>query len=488
MSLPLNVPPPQAGTPPPGEMWSWQAPASLPVTPQRMSPLSPIVRAGRAFLGLLTILTVRAAASSSGGKGGGSSFIPDYIVVGVAIVLGVVSWYVTTWRVDGDSLQVASGLIRRRTIRVPLSRVQAVDLAEPVVARVLGLAEVRVRTAGGTDGDARLMYLKIEDAERVRGGLLALVHGLPESTPPPPERTLLRGSNQRLMVSNLLTGGFVTSVLALAIPVVLLTSGKVGAAIIGASSGTLLLDLFAVVSRMVKRVAGEWAFEVAEAPDGLRIRCGFASRVAETIPYGRVQAIRMLEPLWWRSLGWCRLELHLAGGVTRGHDQPRGAIRRALLPVGTRADAELLLGRILAEHNVTVTPPPRRAFWRAPFSYHFLAAGKNQRCAMSIGGRVRRETEWVPLAKVQSIRYAQGPIQRALHLASVKLDVAGHRAKAHWTHRAVEEAHELMATLPDECRAARDWEAAMSPNSRDRTPVTTPAVPADSPLGPALDR
>ena len=69
------------------------------------------------------------------------------------------------------------------------------------------------------------------------------------------------------------------------------------------ASGTLLLDVLAIVSRMVRRVAGEWGFEVAEAPDGLRIRSGLASRVAETIPYGRVQAVRMEEPLWWRPFG-----------------------------------------------------------------------------------------------------------------------------------------------------------------------------------------
>jgi putative membrane protein len=433
--------------------------------------LSPIVRAGRAFLGLLTILTAEGA--STAGRGGGASFVPDYFVVGLAVVLGVISWYMTTWRVDGDSLQVASGLIRRRTIRVPLSRVQAVDLAEPLLARILGLAEVRVRTAGGKDGDARLMYLKLEEADRVRGGLLALVHGLPQTTPPPPERPLLRGSNRRLVASNLLTGAFLASVVALAIPVVLLSSGKVGAAVIGASGGTLVLDLFAVVSRMVRRVAGEWGFEVAEAPDGLRIRCGFASRVAETIPYGRVQAIRMLEPLWWRSLGWCRLELHLAGGVAKGRNQPRAAIRRALLPVGTRAEAEMLLGRILADHAITVTPPPRRAMWRAPLSYHFLAAGKNPSCAMSVGGRVCRLTEWIPMAKVQSIRYTQGPLQRALDLASVQLDVAGHRARAHWSHRSSKEANALMAVLPDECRVARDWEASTGSSAHGPGPMAT---------------
>ena len=125
----------------------------------------------------------------------------DLVIVGVVLVLALISWYVTTWRVDGDTLQVASGLIRRNTVRLPLARVQAVDLVEPLLARVLGLAEVRVRTAGGSGGDARLQFLKLDEAHAVRASLLAMAHGLPDSTPPPPERSLFQISNGRLVGS-----------------------------------------------------------------------------------------------------------------------------------------------------------------------------------------------------------------------------------------------------------------------------------------------
>ncbi|MHB1500326.1 MAG: PH domain-containing protein, partial [Candidatus Dormibacteria bacterium] len=38
---------------------------------------------------------------------------------------------------------------------------------------------------------------------------------------------------------------------------------------------------------------------------------------------------------------------------------------------------------------------------------------------------MRRVITWVPLAKVQSVRWTQGPLQRRLRLASVHLDIAG---------------------------------------------------------------
>jgi putative membrane protein len=454
------------------------APGALPTVPQRLSPLSPIVRIGRAFLTLLLLLGADRI-SSSGGGGHGQSTVIDLVLVGAAIVLGTVSWWVTTWRIDGDTLQVATGLIRRNTVRVPLSRVQAVDLVEPLLARLLGLAEVRVRTAGGSGGDARLMYLKLEDANSVRASLLAMAHGLPDSTPPPPERSLFQVSNGRLVGSILLTAPALVAVVPLGVVIGLLGSGTVTAAALGAASGTLVLDVLAIVGRMVRRVAGEWGFEAAEAPDGLRIRSGLASRVAETIPYGRVQAIRMEEPLWWRPFGWCRLELHLAGTTHSGRNQPRAAIRRALLPVGSRAEAEWLLGRILPEHQVSLTRAPRRAAWRAPLSYHFLGAGRNQACAVSVTGRVRRLTEWVPLGKVQSIRYEQGPLQRPLDLASVRLDVAGRRASVRWSERSRTEASELMSALPGECEEARDRDAMVS-----RRVTQVPAAPRGAPPVP----
>jgi putative membrane protein len=166
--------------------------------------------------------------------------------------------------------------------------------------------------------------------------------------------------------------------------------------------------------------------------------------------------VRMLEPFWWRPLGWYRLELHLAGGVARGAQQPvASAVRRALLPVGTRDEATRLLARILPGHEVTLFRPPRRAAWRAPLSYHYLAAGHSPRYAVATAGRVRRRTVWAPLSKIQSIRSVQGPWQRWLGLATVTLDVAGRHAGVGWVQRDPAEADALIAALPADCARAR---------------------------------
>ena len=419
----------------------------LPRTWQRLHPLSPIVRAGPSLFGILLVLGTAAAFR---GRQGDPVF--NYVIVGIALLGGVVTWAVTRWRVDGDTLRVETGLIRRQSLQVPLSRAQAVDVVEPLLGRALGLAEVRVRTGGASHGDARLCYLRASEAVYVRAGLLAIAHGVHETAPPPPEQRLVAVPNERLIGAAFLTGAIPASLAAIVGLIVLGTEEP--AILIAAGSGSII-TLVTLAAAAWRRISIEWSFTVALAPDGLRIRSGLLSRAAETVPRGRIQAVRMIEPLWFRPFGWCRLELHLAGGVKGGKRQSPARMRRALLPVGPLADAELLLATVLPDRQAVLTAPPRRAMVRAPLSYHFLGAGIGDSCAVATSGRIRRVTVWVPLAKVQSLRVGQGPLQRSLSLASVHLDVAGRHGRATLRDRAATEAVRLLEELPDRCASAR---------------------------------
>jgi len=218
-----------------------------------------------------------------------------------------------------------------------------------------------------------------------------------------------------------------------------------------------------------RRVSTQYAFTVAASPDGVRIRRGLLGTVAETIPVARIQAVRMIEPLSWRPLHWCRLEVDVAGRL--GHDRPEGTgeVRKALLPVGSQDEAARLLGIALPAVRDWPVPrrPPRRAVWKAPLSYHFLAAGHDDTLAVAVTGRVRRETTWVPLAKAQSVRLAQGPLQRRLGLATVHLDAAGKRVRAEFRDRPQDEARALVGELAALSRSARRRAALAAPGPPD---------------------
>jgi putative membrane protein len=165
--------------------------------------------------------------------------------------------------------------------------------------------------------------------------------------------------------------------------------------------------------------------------------------------------VRIVEPLIWRAFGWCRLEVDVAGPRQRRENRSEGQRLRALIPVGSRAEAEQMLGELLSAPPRPTRRAPGRARWKAPLSYHFLAWAGDDRYVAAARGRVCRKTTWVPLEKVQSIRWVQGPVQRRLGLASVRLDVAGKRVTGSIQDRDVAEADEILARLPDLARAAR---------------------------------
>ncbi len=425
---------------------------------QRLHPLSPLIRAGRGGVAILVIVVLPLLGSRQGSR---FDDLQHIAILLVALALGVISWLVTRWRVEDGVLRVESGLIRRTSERFPLSQIQAIDTVRPGLARVFGLAELRIRLASGDGKAGRLAYLANFEAENLRARLLALSHGLDEATPAPPERPLVAVPTGQLLASVLLSApGLILEAVIVAL-VVLATLAPGAAAAVLSGGAAPLIGLLVFVLR---RFNGGYGLVVAEAPDGLRLRSGLVETSAETIPDGRIQAIRMIEPLAWRPFGWCRLEVDVVSQKSRGRqDRNQANAARALLPVGSREQAAFLLGRVFPDLPDERVGPPSRARWKSPLRFRLLSCAVNDGYAVTTSGRIRRVTDWVPLAKVQSVRRVEGPIQRRLRLGSIHLDTAGRRVFAVLRDRDRTEATRLMADLPDRCREARRREAAGRP-------------------------
>ncbi|MGH7723197.1 MAG: PH domain-containing protein [Candidatus Dormibacteria bacterium] len=416
----------------------------------RLHPLSPVVRAGSA----VAVLVLFSTQFDTGRRRGFPWESVVLLVLGV--VAGIVSWLVTRWRVHDGDLQITTGLIRRQSIRVPLSRIQAIDVIAPVIARVLGLAEVRVVVAGRGTGRTRLAYLGAGEAQRVRAMLLALAHGLASETPEPPAQSLLRIDNARVVFATLLTAPvnvLIAIVVLAGISSVLVPHGA-------ATASIAVPALVGVVPEVFRRFNAVYDFQLAEAADGFRLSRGLLQTRTETIPYGRIQAVRWVEPLLWRHFGWVRLEVDVARQrASQQREEGSGQLSRTLLPVGSRQHASWLLQRVLPGAAPVPPPgsrPPRRAVVRAPFSYHLLAFWDDRgRHALARTGRVRPQVVVLPLEKVQSVRLRQGPLQRWLRLATVHIDTAGRGWQARAECRDAGEAESLLWRLTDLARTAR---------------------------------
>jgi putative membrane protein len=423
---------------------------------QRLHPLSPLTRIGR----LVPVIAFTVVLTQVHQGGQDQSQVYVLIAIGALTpIFGFVNWLVTRWKIEGDTLRIETGLIRRDSKRLPLARIQAVDVVRPLLARLLGVSELRVRLAGSGSVDGRLAYLSESTALELRQRLLSrstitqAVPPLATETATAAEHVMAEVATGRLLGSVLLSG---ITVVLLTIAVVLAVLAVVAPRSAAGVGGFLAIYILRFAGGLWRRLSNEFHFEAVEAPEGIRVRRGLLQTVSETIPYGRIQAVRRIEPLLWRPLGWCRLEVDIAGGARKSQRGEGSSVaRKALLPVGSETDAWHLVDRLIGGSAPAMSAPPHRARRKAPLSYHFLSAGHDDDHAVCVTGRLRRVTTWVPLEKAQSIRRVQGPVQRRLGLATVHVDAAGKATRAEFRDRSVAEADQLVEELADLSRAGR---------------------------------
>jgi putative membrane protein len=424
----------------------------------RLHPLSPVVRGGRVTTGLAILLFL-----SIFGRGKLSDAIPQLAIVVLLLLGGFVSWLVTRWRIDEDDLRIETGLLRRRSLRFPLSQVQAIDVVRPGLGRMFRVAELRLRMAGASGATARLAYVAEHEVEPLRAQLLALARGarVDEGQPELPidetpvataEHVVAVVSSGRLVASIALEYWWLIGILVGILVAVAISPHTVGPLLLGGG----LVWTISLVTFLWRRFNQQYRLTVAEGPDGLHLHGGLVALSAEIIRPGRVQAVRLVEPWLWRPLGWCRLEVDLAGRQrSKGEGEAQRGQLRTLLPVGTRAVGVELVDWLLTDRPRDLSPPPSRVRWKSPFRYRALSWGLNDTCVATTSGRLRRLTCWVPLEKVQSLRHVQGPVQRRLRLASVHVDTAGRAVHATLRDRDSSEAAHAFAELTDLARAAR---------------------------------
>jgi cytochrome P450/uncharacterized membrane protein YdbT with pleckstrin-like domain len=437
---------------------------------RRLHPLTPVLRGWKFFAAAVAI----AVQQSFGELGVGYVLLGILASIPLGIAYGYVSWRATHYRVGPEDLRLETGVLFRRSRRVRLDRLQAVDVVRPLVARVLGLAELRLEVAGGSSAEAPLAYLSESAAHELRAELLARAAGIEhgeEAAPEAPERVVLSVPLSRLIESQVRSGLFVTAVVvAVAFVVVALVTGRL------APLGLAIPFAVAVVPGLFNGIAGQFDFTVAESPDGLRLRRGLLETRAQTVPPGRVQALRIVEPWLWRPKGWCRIDADVAGYVGEGQ-----ASASVLLPVGPKDEVLRVLRLAMPEADlsaIALAGVPQRARWLDPFAWRGHGAGMDDRFFVARRGRLNLTTDIFPHEKLQSARLSQGLVQRRLGLATLHLDTTPGPVQVTAAHRDAREARRMLDAEVDLARRARATERP----DRWMRPPTPPAAPTVSPV------
>ena len=373
------------------------------------------------------------------------------VLVPAAAVYGVVSWWYTRYAVTDDELRIRTGLLFRRTAHIRLERIQAVDVTRPLLGRLAGVAKLKLDVIGARKKD-ELAFLGEIEARALRAELLARAAGAAPGAAhragEAPARQLVRVPSGVLAASLLLlVPTWAKLAASLVVPVLLWLITHQPWPVLA----TAVPLVGGAVTSSVRRFAGACDWTLSESPDGLRIDRGLLDRTHETVPPGRVQTVRLVQPLLWRPLGWVRVELDVAGSSNS-----------LLLPVAPRHIAEPVVARVLPGVTVPADTellrPPRRARWCLPLWWRAQGIAVTDTVVAARSGLLHRRLALVPHAKVQSVRLTQGPWQRVWQVAALRLDTGANRTVTAHLRDAQEAAGLLRAQAVRSrtaCRAAR---------------------------------
>jgi putative membrane protein len=500
-----------------------------------MHPVTPVLRGWKVFVGVLLVVGYQASDNISSatrllaGRGWLLVLAGLAVVALIGFVYAAIAWRMTRFAVTDDAVHLRSGIVFRQQRQARLDRLQAVDVVRPLLAQLVGLSELRLEVAGGAGSAVSLAFLREQEAEELRAELLALAAGLhrptgaatpvtPSAAEPgataadpgattaelggttvepgtptavapaagpafetAPEYQVYEVPLGRLLASVVASGAVAWLLLLMVgLAVLAVTTGDFGSAVFA------LPMVLAVVSVVWSRVNGGASFRAATSPDGIRLRHGLTEARAQTVPPGRVQAVSIHQGPLWRKPDWWRVQINVAG---YGQEESSGERESVLHPVATREEARTALWLVLPELGVPdpvatldaaltgtgsdggFVSAPRRSVWVDPIGWRRHGVLVTDRALILRSGRFWRRVVVVPHERTQSLGLTQGPVQRALRVATFVLHSTPGPVAPRVEHLDSQVASDL---LNEQATRARQARAAAAPEQWMRPPEPRP--------------
>lgn len=389
------------------------------------------------------------------------------------------AWRATSWKITATDVQYRRGIFFKKHRKIPLDRVQSVDVYRPLAARIFGLGALRVESAGGQGSRVEIQFLANKYLDRARREVVARIAGrsLTDETShqtgaeglvgtdlfaeddyhlAADEYEVYRVSPGRLIASVLLTSEVVwlliMSLIVVICVVVLFFMADL--TVEGIAVGSIIPTIISIgiiplmiLSYAWSRFNSGFNFSANITHDGIRVTSGLLALKSQTLPPGRIHAIRFLQPLLWRPFGWWQAEVTLAGhGVETSGNQKKQAADNLLLPVGTLEQAKIILEMAIRDLGInegaerekllqeafdgrnsdsvaSFTTIAKKAQIMDPFARFHRAFAVTDTVLIYRDGWLRRKVTFAPHERAQSVTTSAGPVQRHLGVAGVRLDL-----------------------------------------------------------------
>ncbi|MGF6883278.1 putative membrane protein [Nocardia sp. GAS34] len=342
---------------------------------RRMLLLHPVREVVR-YIPVLVVTLIAGSRSDNPGWG--------LAVLALIVGLAVTRWFTTTYRIGSETVQLRRGLLRRKTLTVPRSRIRSVDVHADLMHRLLGLVVLAIGTGQRVSKEERF-HLDGVDARQVPE-LRALL--LREVESPAGQPNIVTSTPQQatgaeighwqpgwvryapLSLKGLAVIGPIVGVgFKFGIAGVLFNShvvdrlGSRGVLFIAGVVAVLLVGLVVVVTLAdcLRYLTTYFGLRVIDDGQTLHLRHGLFTTRQTTLDLARLRGATLKEPLLLRLAGGAELEAIMTGTSARQKllpQAPRTAVHRTL--------AQLLAGRVppggsteaqVAEHGSAATSP-----------------------------------------------------------------------------------------------------------------------------------
>lgn len=359
-------------------------------------------------------------------------------VVAATLMLGAARWFTTSYRIDGEEVQLRTGVLQRKLVSVPRNRIRSVQTEARLLHRLLGLAVLRVST-GRADGAPVFALDAVEVAQvpRLRAILLAESPAPADQPASPSGDVLARWEPSWLRYAPLSLSGLVTIAAAagalyqtgLAAPLQNSRLGRSGwdaaerlgvAPTVAAIAAAVLL--VSVVLAVLRSLVTYGNLVLARRAGFLYLRHGLLRVREHTYDMRRLRGGTLRQPLLVRALGGARLDAVMTGVHGAGESS-------VLLPPCPAATAEAVLTGLVGDRAL-VTGPLRGHGRRAAVRRWTRALGLPAAAGVAlVVATVRVGTDGLPAwlwpAWVAVVLWC------AL-LAIDRVQALGHRVDSHW--------------------------------------------------------
>jgi putative membrane protein len=278
-----------------------------------------------------------------------SSLLYLFFFLVISVPLWLVRYLRFRYWITPKEIVIRSGVFTTQHRNIPIERVQNIEIERGVAARLMGLAKVKIQTAGSSSTEGVLEYVSQNEAQAIRDVVRVFKRRVAEPgsatmadtvTPsiesdletPTPDEVLVSMSIRRVLMAGVFRFSliyvalFFSAIQYLGIDV----DEIVDWVILGRSeTATLLADaspfVIAIVTMVIVALMA-WITGIAltlnrffrfelkrDLDEKLHLRYGLLTLAERTLPLRRIQALVIRTNPLMRWFGWYRLEIQMMG-------------------------------------------------------------------------------------------------------------------------------------------------------------------------------